>query len=353
MVRHPSTIAVPHSRYLTSSPAVVGCVTGALMAVFLWLGACEEGAQIESAREILALASKHDAKLEPLVAPSGLNWAAVRLGDRLFHDPILSRDGTVSCASCHDLKHGGDDGLVVSVGIDNRLGELNAPTVLNASLNSSQFWDGRAPTLSAQIDGPIHNPNEMDSDWGQIVERLNADASYRVAFETAYGAPLDAKLVRQAIVAFEESLITIDAPIDRWLLGDRKAMPIKALEGLHLFEQHGCISCHQGRAFGGNLFQRLGVMREYFEAAQTIRRIDLGRFNHTQDSHDKHVFRVPSLRNAELTGPYFHDGSAATLPDGVRVMLRFQVGVEPDEAEVDRLVEFLRSLTGVLKGRSA
>ena len=289
---------------------------------------------------------------EPLVAPEGLDPTLVRLGDRLFHDPGLSRDGTVSCASCHDLKQGGDDGLPVSVGVGGRLGKVNAPTVLNASLHPVHFWDGRVSTLSAQIDGPIHNPNEMDSDWERIVARLTSDAAYRAAFEEAFGAPPSAELAKQAIVAFEESLVTVDAPFDRWVRGDRQAMSAKALDGFRLFNDHGCVSCHQGRAFGGNLFQRLGLMREYFGRDRATRDADLGRFNHTGNEEDKHVFRVPSLRNAELTGPYFHDGSADTLSDAVRAMLQFQVGVDPEQAEVDRLVDFLRSLTGVLEGLS-
>ena len=289
---------------------------------------------------------------EPLVAPEGLDPTLVRLGDRLFHDPGLSRDGTVSCASCHDLKQGGDDGLPVSVGVGGRLGEVNASTVLNASLHPVHFWDGRVSTLSAQIDGPIHNPNEMDSDWERIVARLTSDAAYRAAFDGAFGAPPSAELAKRAIVAFEESLITVDAPFDRWIRGDRQAMSAKALDGFRLFNDHGCVSCHQGRAFGGNLFQRLGLMREYFGRDRAIHDADLGRFNHTGNEEDKHVFRVPSLRNAELTGPYFHDGSADTLSDAVRAMLQFQVGVDPEQAEVDRLVDFLRSLTGVLKGPS-
>lgn len=338
----------PGFRRPTLSPTLVGCVAGGLMAAFLWLCSHAEDGAIVTASELVASASDRIATLEPLVPPEGLDPATVRLGDRLFHDPILSRDGTVSCATCHDLQHGGDDGLPVSVGIENRLGDMNAPTVLNASLNAVQFWDGRAPTLSDQIDGPIHNPKEMDSDWEQIVERLRIDQTYLEAFNDVFGAPPSADSVKQAIVAFEESLITVDAPFDRWLRGEQQTLPGGALDGLRLFEERGCVSCHQGRAFGGNLFQRLGLMRDYFSRDRPIRQSDLGRFNQSGDEEDKHVFRVPSLRNVELTGPYFHDGSAATLSDAVRAMLRFQVGVEPDESEVACLVEFLRSLTGIL-----
>lgn len=347
----PDRVTTPSyaGRLTAWSPTLIACTAGGLMAASLWVSSRPDISSAGSARQLVASAADKIEAFEPLEAPQGLDPVVVRLGERLFHDPVLSRNQTVSCATCHDLEHGGDDGLPVSIGVGGRLGDVNAPTVLNASLHSAQFWDGRAPTLDAQIDGPIHNPNEMDSNWEWIVDRLAGDASYRLAFEEAFDAPPSPERVKRAIVAFETSLITVDAPFDRWLRGDRLALSAAALEGFQLYEDHGCASCHQGRAFGGNLFQRLGLMRDYFGRDRPIAQADLGRFNHTGNDEDKHVFRVPSLRNVELTGPYFHDGSAATLSDAVRAMLRFQVGVDPDEPEVTRLVEFLRSLTGFIE----
>lgn len=285
--------------------------------------------------------------------PAGLPPEVVALGERLFHDPLLSRDRTVSCATCHDLSQGGDDGLPQSIGVGGRIGTINAPTVLNACLNPAQFWDGRAANLVEQIDGPIHHPVEMDCDWPTIIQRLEDHGDYPGLFDKAFGGRPTPERIRQAIAKFEESLVTPDAPFDRWLLGDDEALAPQAEEGLELFKRHGCVSCHQGRGVGGNVFERLGLMREYFESQREPRPADLGRFNHTKDERDRHVFRVPSLRNVELTGPYLHDGSAKTLADAVRVMLRHQVGVpEVSEHEVKRLTEFLRSLTGRQPGEA-
>ncbi|TWU00147.1 Cytochrome c551 peroxidase precursor [Botrimarina colliarenosi] len=285
--------------------------------------------------------------ITPIEAPTGLDPKLVALGRRLFHDPRLSRDGTVSCASCHDLSQGGDDGQCFSIGVDGQPGDINAPTVFNSALNIAQFWDGRAANLRQQVDGPIHHPKEMASDWAEVLQRIGNDASLTAAFASAFGGPATAERVRIAIEAFETSLATLNAPFDGWLQGDDDAVSKEALEGFELFKRHGCISCHQGEAVGGNLFQRLGVMREYFVASRELRPSDLGRFNHTQREQDRHVFRVPSLRNVALTGPYFHDGSALNLEDAVHVMLHYQVGAdEPDLAEIRKIVVFLNTLTG-------
>lgn len=318
--------------------AVLACVVVAWMP----LDGTDRGGSLHD-RESTGLGNARGEPFNVIRTFRGLDPQVVSLGRSLFHDPRLSRDKTVSCATCHDLTSGGDDGLPVSIGIDQQLGDRNAPTVYNASLNAAQFWDGRAPTLVEQVDGPIHNPKEMDTDWAVVLRRLADDTDCLAAFRAAYGGPPTPDRVRHAIATFEMSLATPGADFDRWLTGDDQALSDNELEGLKLFKKHGCVTCHQGRALGGNLFQPLGLMQAYFDDDDDG---DLGRFNHTQREEDKHVFRVPSLRNVALTAPYFHDGSAGTLHAAVRIMLRHQVGVEPDEQEVSKLVDFLHTLTG-------
>lgn len=273
----------------------------------------------------------------------------VALGARLFHDPILSRDGRVACASCHDLGNGGDDGRVRSRGVGGLEGVVNAPTVLNAALNLAQFWDGRAATLEEQIDGPITHPLEMANDWAAIERKLNASSEYESAFSAALGAKPSRQGVKQAIAAFERTLITVDSPFDRWLAGDARAISAEQQQGYQLFKAAGCVACHQGQNAGGNMYQRFGLFGEYFQDRGNITQADNGRFNFTGREGDRHVFRVPSLRNVELTAPYFHDGSAKTLTDAVEVMARYQLGKELSAEQVGKLVEFLKSLTGPRK----
>ncbi|HEU4577483.1 MAG TPA: cytochrome c peroxidase [Polyangiaceae bacterium] len=270
----------------------------------------------------------------------------VALGSRLFHDPLLSGDGTVSCASCHDLAQGGDDGRARSRGAGGKEGVINAPTVLNAALNPSQFWDGRARTLEDQIDGPIQHPLEMAGDWASVERKLGANAQYTALFQAAFAAAPSRQGVKQAIASFERTLITLDAPFDLWLDGDASALSAAQREGYELFKSAGCVACHQGQNAGGNMYQSFGVFGNYFEDRGNITEVDYGRYNVTKVEEDRFVFRVPSLRNVELTAPYFHDGSAKTLPDAVKVMIKYQLGKELAEDQVGKLVEFLKSLTG-------
>jgi cytochrome c peroxidase len=272
--------------------------------------------------------------------------ALVRLGERLFHDPVLSRDGSVACASCHDLASGGDDGRARSLGVGGKPGEVNAPTVLNAALNLAQFWDGRAASLEEQIDGPITHPLEMASDWDAVERTLRAHAEYAPSFEQVLGAKPTRAGVRQAIAAFERTLITVGAPFDLWLDGDSGALSAEQREGYLLFKAAGCVACHQGQNAGGNMYQRFGLFGDYFADRGDVTRADAGRFNVTGQEQDRHVFRVPGLRNVELTAPYFHDGSAATLTDAVKVMAKYQLGKELSEQQISQLVEFLKTLTG-------
>jgi len=277
--------------------------------------------------------------------------AVVELGQALFHDPRLSADGSVSCASCHDLKKGGVDGLTVSVGINKQLGSINAPTVFNSSLNIKQFWDGRALTLADQIDGPIQNPKEMAASWPHVLNTIKNDASYVLKFNQLFDDGITINNIKQAIVRFEESLLTPNSRFDQYLMGDEQALSLQELHGYRLFKNYGCISCHQGAGIGGNMFQKLGVMKAFF-SDEDHNQVDLGRFNITHQESDRYVFKVPSLRNVALTAPYLHDGSAQTLDDVVRIMMTFQLGINAPNEDVEAIVQFLTTLTGEYQGQA-
>lgn len=277
--------------------------------------------------------------------------AKVLLGRTLFHDKRLSRDNTIACASCHDLSKGGVDGRMFSVGVNGAVGSVNAPTVLNAALNFAQFWDGRAASLEEQVAGPVNNPVEMASNWPEVIAKLNADPAIRRQFSDIYRGEITASNIADAIATFERTLLTTDSPFDRYLRGDEAAINARAKEGYDLFLSLGCASCHQGVNAGGNMYQKFGVMADYLGSNQRKRPIsdaDQGRFNVTKRDEDRHVFKVPGLRNVALTAPYFHDGSANTLEKAVEVMGKFQLGRELSSDEVGSIVAFLNSLTGTV-----
>ncbi|HVJ21071.1 MAG TPA: cytochrome-c peroxidase [Polyangiaceae bacterium] len=284
--------------------------------------------------------------IQPLELDTAIDQQRAELGGRLFHDPRLSADGSVACSSCHDIGAGGDDGKPRSIGIKGASGDINAPTVLNAGNNFVQFWDGRAASLEEQAGGPLTNPLEMGNSWDTLLQTLGRDAGYAAEFKRAFSDGLSEANVRTALATFQRTLITVDSRFDRWLRGQREALSAEESAGYELFKNVGCVACHQGRNVGGNMFQRFGVMGDYFATRGEIKTADLGRFNVTKSPADRHVFRVPSLRNVELTAPYFHDASAATLEDAVRVMGRYQLGRPLSDGDVARIVSFLKTLTG-------
>jgi cytochrome c peroxidase len=287
--------------------------------------------------------------LVPLPPEPNLPPAKVALGKALFQDVRLSHDNTISCASCHDLSKAGHDARRFSVGVAGAVGNVNAPSVFNASLNFAQFWDGRARDLEEQAAGPVHNPIEMASNWDEVIGKLRADARLARQFREIYPDGIAGANIVDAIATFERTLLTSNAPFDRFLRGDRQAIGAKALTGYRRFQELGCASCHQGINIGGNMFQRFGVMSNYFSDRRPRRPVvaaDLGRYNVTGREEDRHVFKVPSLRNVALTAPYFHDGSAATLEEAVSIMGRYQLGRDLSKDEVVVLVAFLKTLTG-------
>ena len=296
-------------------------------------------------------AAQSDEPIKPVPTEVKLDPKRVALGEKLFNDKRLSRDNTLSCASCHNLSAGGIDGTATSVGIGGAKGPINALTVFNSALNFRQFWDGRANSLEEQAAGPVHNPKEMGSNWVEVLGKLSKDAALVAQFKEIYSDGLRATNVQDGISTFERTLVTPNARFDKYLRGDKSAINADEIKGYELFKKYGCVACHQGVAVGGNMFQTFGVMGDYFAQRGNPTEADLGRYNVTKNEADKHVFKVPSLRNVALTAPYFHDGSAKTLNDAVAVMFKYQLGRTASQQDKDQIVMFLRTLTGEYKGQ--
>ena len=292
-----------------------------------------------------ATTSASTTKTEPIqpIAPAApADGRMVELGKKLFFDPRLSKSGFISCNSCHNLSMGGTDNVRSSIGHQWHRGPINAPTVLNASYNVAQFWDGRAADLQAQAGGPIANPGEMGFSHDMAVDVLRSIPQYVDEFNRVFQkSPLDIEQVTVAIAEFEKTLVTPNSRFDKWLQGDAKALTTQELAGYQLFKGSGCVACHNGVAVGGNSFQKMGVVSP-FKSESTA----LGRYEVTKQESDKYLFKVPTLRNIELTYPYFHDGSAATLHDAVAVMGQVQLGRTFSADENDKIVAFLKTLTG-------
>ncbi len=270
----------------------------------------------------------------------------VKLGKKLYFDPRLSFSGVISCNTCHNLSIYGVDGVETSLGHKFLTGGRNAPTVLNADFQIAQFWDGRAKDLEEQAKGPILAPVEMAMPNPELViSRLKTIKEYVNEFKQAFPKdknPLNYDNVAKAIAAFERTLIT-PSRFDKFLEGDTKALTKKEKEGLKLFISKGCAGCHNGVALGGTMYQKMGVVKPY--PANLIGE-DLGRYNVTKKEEDKHVFKVPILRNITRTYPYFSKGKIWDIRDAVKIMAEYQLGQNLTKDEVDKIVAFLDSLTG-------
>jgi cytochrome c peroxidase len=273
------------------------------------------------------------------------------LGEKLFYDRRLSRDGTLACVSCHNLAEGGDDGLVLPGRAEGRSGEVNTPTIFNSALSFRLGWRGTYRRLADQVDADIEDPRLMNSSWDEVLGKLRADSGYAAAFARTYGDGVTRQNVLDALASFHRSLITPNARFDQYLRGRDDALTEAEKGGYRLFKSLGCVSCHQGRNIGGNLFQKVGIFADYFASRGNVREIDFGRFLDTGAQHDLFVFRVPSLRNVAVTAPYFHDGSVAELGDAVRKMGEIQLGESLTDDEIRLIVQFLHSLTGEYQGR--
>jgi len=266
----------------------------------------------------------------------------IALGKKLYHEKKLSLGGDLTCASCHGLDTFGVDNKQFSTGHKGQLGGRNAPTVLNAGLHVAQFWDGRAADLEEQALGPVLNPVEMAMPDAASVEKvLKTTSDYVASFQLAFPGekdPVTFKNMGKAIAAFERTLTT-PSRFDEFLAGDRQALNAIEQHGLRTFMNAGCVSCHSGVGVGGGTFQKLGAVKPFPTK-------DLGRFEVTKAEGDKHLFKVPSLRNIEKTGPYFHDGSIKTLDAAIMAMGKHQLGKDLSKEEVKSIATFLKALTG-------
>jgi cytochrome c peroxidase len=280
--------------------------------------------------------------IEPIVPPKDINLEKAELGKKLFFDPRLSKSGFISCNSCHNLSLGGTDNLKTSIGHNWQQGPISAPTVLNSSMNFVQFWDGRAKDLKDQAGGPIANPGEMAFTHDLAEEVLESIPGYVTEFKQVFGKDkIDIDQVTDAIAEFEKTLVTPNSRFDQWLLGDKDAITAEEQSGYKLFEDSGCISCHYGMAMGGGSFYKMGMVEEYKAKSPAE-----GRKGVTGKERDRFMFKVPLLRNVELTYPYFHDGEAETLTEAVDTMGRLQLGKKFSKEENAQLVAFLKTLTG-------
>lgn len=287
--------------------------------------------------------------IKPLPVTVKQDPARAEIGRRLFQDVRLSANGRVACVSCHDLAKGGVDGRVKSLGFSGQLTAVNTPTVLNAAFNFKQFWNGREDSLEAQIDAVIQNPVEMGSNWDQVVADVARDAGYQRAFARSYKDGVTKANIQNALASYERTLITADSRFDRYLRGERNAISEEEKAGYGKFKQYGCIACHQGVNVGGNMFQKFGVMGDYFTARGNPTEADLGRYLVTGEEEDRNVFKVPGLRNVVLTAPYFHDGSAGTLDEAIEVMFSYQLGRVASKEDKAAIKKFLNTLTGDLE----
>lgn len=299
-----------------------------------------------------AAPDKVNEPIQPLADVQKTNPAKVILGEALFNDKRLSADSTVACATCHLLDRGGVDGLRFSEGIAKQVGDVNAPTVYNAVNNVSQFWNGRAADLQEQAGGPPMNPIEMGSkDWNEIIGRLATDAALTAQFTAVYPQGWTGDNITDAIAEYEKTLLTPDSRFDKWLMGDAAALTSPELEGYARFKAYRCASCHVGQNVGGQSFEYMDLKKPYFEDRGNPLGSDAGLTAFTTKLEDIHRFKVPGLRNIELTAPYLHDGTATTLDDSIRIMGTYLSGLEVPPSDRELITAFLRTLTGTYKGQ--
>ncbi len=277
-----------------------------------------------------------------------INNPLIQLGKLLYFDKRLSKDNTQSCNTCHDLNAYGVDNNSFSEGNDGGLGGRNSPTTLNAALHITQFWDGREPDVEAQAGGPILNPVEMAMpNEKAVIDRLSKIDEYKQLFSQAFpesGNPITYSNLKIAIGAFERLLIT-PSRFDQYMNGENDALSGKEKRGMKLFMDAGCITCHAGPLLGGNMYQKFGLVNDYWEYTKS-ENIDKGRYEVTGKESDMYVFKVPSLRNITKTAPYFHDGSVSNLNDAIQIMGKTQLNRELTVQEVSGIAFFLETLTG-------
>lgn len=329
---------------------LAGLVLIAILVALVWQQIQQPSGSILTLEETTLLEPVSE-PIQPL--PEAIAVAADKfaLGERLFSDPRLSRDGKVSCASCHALHTGGVDRKPYSNGINETITTVNTPTVFNVAYNFRFNWDGKFSNLFDHTDALMQNPRVMGIEWPNLLSELEAAPDYSQTFSEVYKDGITQTNVIDAIVAYETALTTPSARFDQYLQGDQAALSSAELEGYELFKAYGCVSCHQGVNVGGNMFQKFGVIGDYFADRGNVTEADYGRFNVTQDEADRYVFRVPSLRNVAVTPPYFHDGSAETLEEAIAIMVKYQLGRPIPTEHLQQIAQFLQTLTGEYQGK--
>jgi cytochrome c peroxidase len=307
---------------LTTPPLGPGRIVACLFAAFVCL--CALGGAI--AQLAPAQVGPGEEPITPIPPAPVEDARQVALGDRLFHDPRLSHDNTFSCNSCHDMATNGAEAG------QGKSGALNTPTVFNAALNFRLNWEGDVRTLECHVEQTLRNPRRMGSSLDEALKKLRADQDLSNEFREAYGREMDGAGLLGAIATYERTLLTPGSRFDRWLEGDANAITAEEFDGYRLFKSLGCVSCHQGVNVGGNMYQRHGIF-------------------HPLGSPEPEIVRVPSLRNVAVTPPYFHDGSAATLPKAVKEMAYAQLDRVLTDDQTNDIVAFLNTLTGRYLGR--
>ncbi len=291
--------------------------------------------------------------IQPLLQSKTLDPQKVSLGQKLFNETLLSQDNDMSCASCHNLNENGADKRAHAAGRNNASLNANTLTIFNSSLNHRQFWDGRATTLEKQIDFVVSSDKEFASNWPRIIDKLKKNTFYLNAFNEIYADGINAHNIRNAIVTFENTLITSNSRFDQFLLGDIDAINSQEKKGYRLFKSYGCVACHQGSNVGGNMFMKFGLFGNYYnQPNKTSNPQNLGRYNVSGNKNDRHVFRVPSLRLAVITAPYFHDGSVKTLHEAIEIMAKHQLGRIISKQHIEDIIAFLKTLPGDYQGQS-
>lgn len=278
--------------------------------------------------------------ITPIPLDVNIDVKKADLGKELFFDVRLSKDDTISCHSCHLLNQGGVDNKKLSDGVEGKLSIINTPTVFNSIFSFTQFWNGRSKNLHEQVFGPISDPNEMAMSFEELEIKLRK-TDYLKKFFSIYKDGITINNIADAIVEYEKTLITPNSPFDKYLRGDETAISDKAKRGYQIFKEQGCIACHHGRNVGGNLYAKFGVVSEVETKSK-------GRYEVTKNEEDLYYFKVPSLRNIELTYPYLHDGRFETLEDTVKFMANYQLGKSLDKEQISDIISFLVSLTGEL-----
>jgi len=289
-----------------------------------------------------------DERITPIPLQTGLDERKVTLGRRLFFDSRLSGDNRMSCSSCHSFNKGLTDGLPISAGLPGNPGLTNTPTLFNVGYNTKLGWDGQTQTLEQQVERVIENKRTMAAHWPDAIALLRGDTDLTTAFQKVYDQGLVHETVIDAIVQFEKSLTTPNAPFDRYLRGDKTALSDDARAGYRLFEEYGCVSCHQGVNLGGNMLGAFGIFGT--PLGTTAGPTTPGSTPNSGIADDRAVFRVPSLRNVQYTAPYFHDGSAKTLPAAIGAMTKYQLGRNVSDEDIAKIEAFLNSLTGEYQG---